>query len=116
MCTLACHSAVGWREGSLVATAAVSQVWSRRVGGSVMCVAFSPDTERIVSGDDIAVTIWHAATGAKVSSFEECVESDEGLGLFCGGVTHTLLWWFGAKVGWQVYPLTRHGLKIPGPD
>ena len=100
-----------------MATAAVSQVWSRRVGGSVMCVAFAPDNERIVSGgDDKLVTIWHAATGAKVRSLGECVESDEWMGLFCGGVTHTLFRWFEARVGWQVYPLTRHGLKIPGPD
>jgi len=83
----------------------------------VMCVAFSPDNERTVSGgDDKFVTIWHAATGAKVSSFGECVEIDEGMGLFCGIFTYALFWWFEARVDWQVCPLTRHGLRIPGPD
>jgi len=66
---------------SLVHLPSVSWKWSEeRVGwqvrtltghsGWVNAVAFSPDSQFVVSGSaDKLVKIWHTATGAEVSSF-----------------------------------------------
>ena len=50
----------------------------------VLCVAFSADGKRVVSGSfDNLVKIWDAATGAQVSSFVG-VRCGEATGVLCG--------------------------------
>jgi WD40 repeat protein len=79
--------------------------------GGVICVSFSPDGTRVVSGShDQLVKIWDAVTGVEVRGFVgvHCGRRHDGDGLG-GGCTRAERWrWSQMRVGGQVCTLAGH--------